>query len=341
MLEAAGIEEGEERVYRLLVGMREADAAVIAEQLGLEVAQAHRLLASLHDKGLVGRVAVSPAGGAVRYVPVAPDAALRPLLLRGHEALESARRGVEQLTEEYRAAGRRHDAGQLVEVITGVSVIRQRLRHMAYGAREMRWLCKAGHVAMPAAENDEEWELLARGVRYEAIYERALLEEPGMVDNVARSIRAGEQARATGTLPVRMVIADGSIAICPLMHGGSGGAGGSLGEPTAAVVHGSSLLDALIALFESQWAAASPLHVTDSGELADFGGSQRPGANVADDERYLLSLVVAGVADKAIASQLRVSQRTVQRRIQVLMQRAGAATRTQLVWQAARRGWLS
>ncbi|MFF1648227.1 helix-turn-helix domain-containing protein [Streptomyces sp. NPDC058240] len=338
MLEAAGIEAGEERVYRFLVGVREADAAVIAEQLGLEVAQAHRLLASLHDKGLVGRVAVSPVGGAVRYVPVAPDAALRPLLLRGHEALESARRGVEQLTEEYRAGGRRHDAGQLVEVITGASVIRQRLRHMAYGASEMRWLCKAGHVAMPAAENDEEWELLARGVRYEAIYERALLEEPGMVDNVARSIRAGEQARATGTLPVRMVIADGSIAICPLMHGGSGG---SLGEPTAAVVHGSSLLDALIALFESQWAAASPLHVTDSGGLADFGGSPRPGTNVADDERYLLSLVVAGVADKAIASQLRVSQRTVQRRIQVLMQRAGAATRTQLVWQAARRGWLS
>jgi DNA-binding CsgD family transcriptional regulator len=199
----------------------------------------------------------------------------------------------------------------------------------------MRWLCNAGHVAMPAAENVEEWELLARGVRYEAIYERALLEEPGMVDNVARSIRAGEQARATGTLPVRMVIADRSIAICPLMHGGSGG---SLGEPTAAVVRGSSLLDALIALFESQWAAASPLHVTDSGELADFGGSPRPGANVADDERYLLSLVVAGVADKAIASQLRVSQRTVQRRIRVLMQRAGAATRTQLVWQAARRG---
>ncbi|MFJ6805653.1 helix-turn-helix domain-containing protein [Streptomyces anulatus] len=337
MLEAAGIGAGEERVYRFLVGLREADAAVIADRLGMEVAEVQRELASLHDKGLVGPAAASAAGGAVRYVPVAPDTALRPLLLRGHEALESARRGVEQLTEEYRAGGRRHDAGQLVEVISGASVIRQRLRHMAYGARELRWFCKAGHVAMPADDNDEEWELLARGVRYEAVYERALLEEPGMVDNVARSIRAGERARATATLPVRLAIADGAMAICPLMPGGPGD---SLGEPTAAVVRGSSLLDALIALFESQWAAASPLHVTDSGELADFGGP-RPGANVADDERYLLSLVVAGVADKAIASQLGVSQRTVQRRIQVLMRRAGAATRTQMVWQAARQGWLS
>lgn len=93
MLEAAGIGAGEERVYRFLVGLREADAAVIADRLGMEVAEVQRELASLHDKGLVGPVAASTAGGAVRYVPVAPDTALRPLLLRGHEALESARRG--------------------------------------------------------------------------------------------------------------------------------------------------------------------------------------------------------------------------------------------------------
>ncbi|MFG3039275.1 TrmB family transcriptional regulator [Streptomyces sp. NPDC048330] len=350
MLEAAGVGAAEERVYRFLVGVREADAPTIAAQLGFDVPHVDRLLGTLHDKGLVGRAARPPEGGPESYVPMAPDAALRPLLLRGHEALESARRGVEQLAEEYRAGGRRHDAGQLVEVITGASVIRQRLRHMAYGASEMRWLCKARPVALAAAENDEEWELLARGVRYKTIYERELLEGPGMVDNVARSIRAGEQARAVGTLPVRLVIADNATAICPLVHAsgemrvdaeGTTGPTDRVGEPTAAVVHSSSLLDALIALFESQWVAATPLHVTDSGELADFDGSPRPAVHLADDERYLLSLIVAGVADKAIASQLWVSQRTVQRRIQVLMHRAGALTRTQLVWQAAQRGWLA
>ncbi|MFG2114778.1 helix-turn-helix domain-containing protein [Streptomyces sp. NPDC048718] len=378
MLEGAGVGAGEERVYRFLVGAREADAATVAERLGLDEARADGLLSALHDKGLVGRVAeppgrtspgrAAPGGDPARYVPVAPDAALRPLLLRGHEALEWARRGVDQLAEEYRAGGRRHAADELVEIITGAGVIRQRLRHLAYGAREMRWLCKANPVALAAEENDEEWELLARGVRYRTIYERELLEQPGMVDNVERSIRAGEQARATETLPVRLVIADSSIAICPLVYGstdgGGGGSGGGgyggdgdgdagrgaaggrapasrTGEPTAAVVHSSSLLDALIALFESQWAAASPLHVTDSGELADSGDSPLPTVHLAEDERYLLSLIVAGVADKAIASQLWVSQRTVQRRIQALMQRAGALTRTQLVWQAAQRGWLA
>ncbi|MFF4170793.1 helix-turn-helix domain-containing protein [Streptomyces sp. NPDC001744] len=341
MLEAAGVGAEEERVYRFLVEVREARAAEVAERLGLGADRAREVLASLHDKGLAGRMDAVAAGDAERYVPVAPDTALRPLLLRGHEALEWARRGVEQLAEEYRAGGRRHDAEQLVEVITGANVIRQRLRHLAHGAGEMRWLSKADPVALPAEENNEEWELLARGVRYKVIYERELLEGPGMVDNVARSIRAGEQARATGTLPVRLVIADNSTAICPLLTRRPDSTDGPAGEPTAAVVRTSSLLDALIALFESQWATATPLHLTDSGELADFGGGPRPGAYIADDERYLLSLIVAGVADKAIASQLSVSQRTVQRRVQELMRRAGATTRTQLVWQAAQRGWLS
>ncbi|MFD9242710.1 helix-turn-helix domain-containing protein [Streptomyces sp. NPDC059556] len=350
MLEAAGVDAAEERVYRFLLGVREADTVGIAAQLGWEAARVESVLAALHEKGLVGRAAEPPAGGPGRYVPMAPDAALRPLLLRGHEALEWARRGVEQLAEEYRAGGRRHDADQLVEVITGASVIRQRLRQMAYGAGEMRWLCKARPVALAAAENDEEWELLARGVCYRTIYERELLEGPGMVDNVARSIRAGEQARAVGTLPVRLVIADSSTAICPLVYENGDVPAGTehapgpadrVGEPTAAVIHSSSLLDALIALFESQWAAATPLHVTDSGELADFEDGPNPAVHLADDERYLLSLIVAGVADKAIASQLWVSQRTVQRRIQALMQRAGALTRTQLVWQVAQRGWLT
>ncbi|MFD7283573.1 LuxR C-terminal-related transcriptional regulator [Streptomyces sp. NPDC059862] len=54
----------------------------------------------------------------------------------------------------------------------------------------------------------------------------------------------------------------------------------------------------------------------------------------------LLDALVAGVADKAIASQMGLRRRTVQRRIQSLMTRAGAGTRMQLAWQAARRGWL-
>ncbi|WP_370740825.1 helix-turn-helix domain-containing protein [Streptomyces sp. Ncost-T10-10d] len=70
-------------------------------------------------------------------------------------------------------------------------------------------------------------------------------------------------------------------------------------------------------------------------------GSRRRAAHGAQDNGEEFELLAQGIRYEAIATQLRVSHRTVQRRITALMQRAGATTRTQLVWQAARRDWLS
>jgi len=50
--------------------------------------------------------------------------------------------------------------------------------------------------------------------------------------------------------------------------------------------------------------------------------------------------VVAGMPDKAIATQMGVSKRTVQRRLDRLMAVAGVDSRAGLAFQAAKRGWL-
>ena len=90
-------------------------------------------------------------------------------------------------------------------------------------------------------------------------------------------------------------------------------------------------------MFESYWDRASPLHL--SGPAPEPALQEpppdavRPASALAADERYLLSLLVGGVSDKAIATQLGLSQRTVQRRIYDLMRRANAETRMQLAWQ--------
>src|SRR5699024_4385162 len=123
---------------------------------------------------------------------------------------------------------------------------------------EMLWFCRAGHVTMPSSDNDEEFAMLARGVRYRVVYERALLEEPGMIDSLILGVRAGEEARAAPTLPVRLAVADRSIALIPLVP-----VRDDVSEPTAALVRDSNLLTALIALFESYWTTASPLQVGD------------------------------------------------------------------------------
>jgi DNA-binding CsgD family transcriptional regulator len=331
MLEGTGIHADEERTYRLLVESFDGDPASVAERLGMDAAKSLAVLESLRAKGLVSRHAGPPA----RYLPVPPDVGFGPLLLRRQEKLEWARGEVARLTENYRASARRRDAAELVEVVTGSAAIRQHLTNLQHGAREeIVWFCRAGHVAMTSEENTEEFDALARGVRYRVLYERALLEQPGMIENVATGIRHGEAARATTSLPVRLAVADRSLALCPLVPVADG-----IAEPTAALVRESSLLAALLALFESYWARASPLRI-DAGTGRTVPGAPGAPTGLDGDERYLLSLLVAGVTDKAVASQLGLSHRTVQRRIYDLMRRAGADTRMQLAWQAARLGWL-
>lgn len=316
-----GLTDQEEETYGLLVATGTTDIPHLEALTRPMVADLRATLAGLREKGLVTVVEETQ-----QVVPTPPDVALAPLLLSGQEALAEAGRLVTELSEQHRANARRRDPDQLVQVITGGESIRQALRTMQLSTREeMQWFCRAGHVAMPSSENDEEFAMLARGVRYRVVYEQALLEEPGMLDSLALGVRAGEQARAVAELPVRMAIADASMAICPLVPQRD-----QRSEPTAAIVRDSNLLKALIALFESTWSVASPLLVPQSAT-----------SGVGTEEIELLSLLVAGVTDKAIATRLGISTRTVQRRISDLMALTGAQSRMQLAWQVAQRGWLS
>lgn len=333
MLEAAGVSPEEESVYGLLVTSGRATTADLVERAALTEQEAERILTSLTSKGLASHTDAAPR--VFRAVP--PDVALLPRLKRSADALDLARVEATRLVESYRDTMRRHDAGQLLEVITGAEALRQHLRQIQTDVQdEMLWFCKAQYVAMPSGSNAEEFQALTRGVRYRVLYEKAFFDDEGAVDNVVAGVRAGEAARAVPHLPLRLAIADRSVAIFPLV---AGGPHGSPEEPTTALVRDSNLLAALIALFERYWEDAVPLHVDDAGAV--LGTDEVDGANsLSSTDHKLLSLLVAGVADKAIASQMGLSRRTVQRRIQGMMEHAGATTRMQLAWQAARRGWL-
>ena len=307
----------EQQAYRLLVRLTGAGPEELAQRAGLSAPEAAAVLESLRAKGLV------TAGPVFQALP--PDVALGDTLLRRQQSLEAARQVVAALSEDYRSTTRRRSAEHLVEIVVGAQALRQRLKEMQEGAEEeILWFCRANPIAMPGPENAEEGSALARGVRYRAIYERELLEKPGELASIVEAIALGEESRTLPALPVRLAIADRSLAICPLVPDESRG----VGEPTAALIRSSELLDALVALFESYWERATPL-------LAET-----PGAELPPPEALLLSLFVSGMPDKSIATQLGVSKRTVQRRLDRLMGLAGVDTRTGLAFQAARRGWL-
>ncbi|WBB52346.1 helix-turn-helix domain-containing protein [Verrucosispora sp. WMMD573] len=330
MLEVIGLTSAEEELYRCLVQLTRARVEQLAERLHRPRTDVLAHLDALRAKGLVQPVGPEPDAP---LRPLAPDVPLGGVLLRQQEALETARASVTQLAEEYRTAMRRHDAEHLVEVITGARVLRERLRDLQNAARvEVLWFCRANPLAMPGQDNVEEFHALARGVRYRAIYEREMLLEPGALQDVEQGVRAGEQARVLDRLPVRLAIVDARTAVCPLVPDRSSG------EPSAAVIGRSQLLDALLSLFESHWRNATPLRSTvpPAATAEPDAETYRPDA----DEARLLSLFVAGVPDKSIASQLGVSRRTVQRRLADLMAVAGVDTRPGLAFQVARRGWI-
>jgi DNA-binding NarL/FixJ family response regulator len=97
-------------------------------------------------------------------------------------------------------------------------------------------------------------------------------------------------------------------------------------DPVMLVVGPSALLDALVQLFETVWAGGVPL--------------ARAAAGRGSIQERILAMLVLGTTDVAMARSLGVAVRTVQRRIVAMERAAGVDNRIQLVWHAARHGWL-
>ncbi|WP_328912081.1 MULTISPECIES: helix-turn-helix domain-containing protein [unclassified Streptomyces] len=365
MLDAAGLDPVEVRAYRSLVKMPAATPPELAHRLGLSGREAAALLDTLEAKGLVSRA----TGAGHRFRAAPPDLALGPILRNRQQELQAVQSAVAQLTEEYHSEARRRGSNEMVETITGATSIARMFYQLQRGAREeVLALCKPPNVAVPPQGNDTELGVLASGVRYRAVYERSALEVPPEVYRIREFIRNGEQARVAPELPAKLVIADRSLAMLvssPVRSTGSArskeatgstGANGSTGsvgyvgsgglfpdtsgepseEPTALLVQPGLLLDTLVGVFETLWAGAAPLILTEDGWIDE----KKPGQAPPLEGLLLLSLLLTGLTDTAIAGQLGLSLRTVQRRIRDLMEAAGVQTRMQLAWEAARHGWL-
>lgn len=174
------------------------------------------------------------------------------------------------------------------------------------------------------APADVETDNLRRGVRYRVVYAASSLDRPGAVARVlAPYLRRGEQARTLASVPVKLMIFDDRLAVL-------GVAGAQAGQQPVLLVRPSSLLDACEQLFEHIWRTALPLDT--QGRMAR--------SVLGPDDRRLLSLLAGGSSDERIARALGVSRRTFFRRLERLMNLAGARTRFQLAVCAAREQWI-
>jgi predicted transcriptional regulator len=346
------VREFDEAVYRALLTSPDATPDELAEQVGCALEPVVAGLDRLRGLGLVNRL----SGGQRRYTPIEPDIAVGALVRARARDLDEARATAAGLSALFHAA-RRASGDDAVEIVSGKEAaghwfvrLQQQARH------EVLALDRPPY--MLAAANPVEPTCLARGVSWRGIYAPESLQLPGALDEVRGHIQRGEQARVLTGLPIKLAVADREIALIPLRL--------DMDDPQFAVVHTSTLLLALIDLFEAYWQRAIPLDVIAGGEpvtlvasgepaavlaggepaavvaggepaAVDAGG---PAAPVGVEDRALLTLLVSGLKDDAIARQLGLSTRTMRRRMQALLTALGVANRFQAGVQAARRGWI-
>jgi len=320
VLEGLGLTADQEAVYVALVGVSSATLVELSRRCPeVPVRQA---IEDLRRSGLVSRLADTSAGDA-GYAAVPPDVALELLARAREQELAKARLSVAQLATQYRQARLSADAREVIEVVTTREATVARWEQVQRSARtQVRSLDRPPYITPDA--NPIEVEQLAAGVAYRCVYHPKGLAVPGRPAAIRTLIAAGEQARVTESVPVKMLIADEQIGLIPLQVDGSAEA--------SLIIRASSMLDTLIALFELAWERAVPIHADRDLPSSDTG--------LSEDEASLLGLLATGLTDAAIARQLGTHQRTVQRRVHELLDRLGAGTRFQAGLQAVRRGWL-
>ncbi|MFH9725546.1 helix-turn-helix domain-containing protein [Streptomyces sp. NPDC017254] len=342
MLQALGLSLPEEAVYTALLTLPTASAHDLVRQTGLENPEVDRVLLELSTRGLVaitaeagGGTADSPGGDAgplpARYRLTPPSVALAPLLVEQRNALHRAEAAFSILTEQYRSTAG-HPAGSVVEVVVGVEQVAHRFHQLQRGAQRELLVFLVGESIAVAREDADmsESSALDRGVDFRVVASKDYLDSPGIGSDVRAGMSAGLSIRLAESLPLKMMVSDRERAMVPLDMMDSDD------EPSAIVVHRSGLLTALVHLFEREWDLARPLFDASTGLRAEPTADDRP----TEGELEVLALLLAGISDRRVASQLGLSIRTVERRTRRLMDRAGADSRLQLGWHAARAGWL-
>ncbi|MFD1824337.1 MULTISPECIES: helix-turn-helix transcriptional regulator [Mumia] len=320
MLEILGLAPDEYDLYRVLVETASATPAQLASILGVDVEDVTAYLASLEQRGLVGR---HVNGDNEHFTASPPTVAIGSLIVERQRWLRRAEIELERLNELYRKAADERTASDLVDLVPGRRAGMHRVAQLLRAARrEVRLTVRTTKLTSPEYDFAEERRGVERGVRFRVLAERGVLDRP----NVLTDFHDGQgiDVRLASALPSRLLIVDSEVAMVPVMASPDDLSGGAL------IVHRSGILDSLIALFEGLWAAGTPLleSAPESSEDLD------------DTDARILRLLNAGLTDHKVSNQLGLSARTVQRRMSRLMERAGVETRLQLGVAAKQRGWL-
>ncbi|MDX2706093.1 LuxR C-terminal-related transcriptional regulator [Streptomyces sp. PA03-6a] len=332
LLALVGVDAAAEKAYRHLLMRGEVTADEVAALLGGTVGEAMALMEQLHDAGLVGRR--SSRG----FTTVDPRIALRTLVASHERQLGEVRDMAGRLSVIFNAAKQANTGEPRTRVISGLQEIRDCYHRLRQGARTE--ICILDRPPfLPALSSLLDGAAVRRGIRVRAVYAAASFDADEGWQALSSLVANGEEARAVPSLPIKLAMADQTAALVSLSF---------LPENVEYLyTEAPSLLEALTEIFDHHWTAASSLTgvpedaASPPAQLPVAARSGRdPERGPTAEERRLLALLAAGVKKEAIARQLGISSRTLQRRIQELFSELGATNRFTAGVAAARRNWL-
>ena len=326
MFKALGLSPSEEDLYTVLIHSPRSTVAELADYGSVSSQRATRDLQKLVRQGLANRL----PGRQARYIAVAPDIAIEPLLTKREDELRQARHSTSDLMKAFHAASRQDHPAELVEIITGEGNIRSRTDQLPDAAKEqIRGFDRPPYVMSLDESINQEATRIREGISYRVVYSAQAVMWPGRLEGDIRdALAAGEQARVRPELPTKLWIVDDKMAMIPI-NTRQNAIGASF------IVRPCDLLDSLIAMFEAEWDRAIPLRSFLGDDPA--GGE----ADEPDETRTaVLSCLAAGLTDEGIARSLGCSLRTAQRHIRRLMQDLNVSSRFQAGMEARQRGWV-
>lgn len=319
VLDAWGLDGGAEALYRALLRNPGQDVVWLAAHLERDDHQVIRELDRLVDVGLAHRDGAGFTAGP-------PATTLQPLVdaelsdLDGRRAqLDAVRASLASFAADHVVGRTRSWAGVPFELLSDAEsfVAVEDLQRSTRG--EVLCSHPVVDIDVDSATYVELVERqLAAGRRMRGLYPRDVVDDPRRLAYVRHWSAAGEEVRITHRLPPAIAVFGGEVALVA-SSSANGVAEGRI------LVRAPALVSIVAELFERYWENAVPLLSTTVGA----GRNER---------LEILEGLMLGAKDEALARQLRVSLRTVRRRVADLMDELGATTRFQAGMEAVRRG---
>lgn len=320
-LEPLGLGPREDLVFLRLLDLGSADAGALAGDLGLEVAEVTASLGLLTERGLTHQEGLHSQS----YRALSPHETFPQLIQQRRLELNRLQGEADQLLDEVGSV--LAAAGAAVVPVLGAAAVHDVCARIQRGAqREVLMVDAPPYFDYGVQPNPSEFAAMAVGVAYRVVYHsEAVLTE--VEREVMRSyIAAGEEARVNAQAWPKMLVVDGSVAVVPESS--------THPDPERRLlIKSSCLIDLLVTHFESLWERSTPVEA--------IGRRPTDDGDISDRDRELLTLMAAGLKDRAIARSLGVTERTVSRRIQELMRRLDADTRFRAGIRAVQEGWIA